>query len=321
MTADLSFSGSGPARAYTPDARKADGTRSAYTDRTIVELAPEGAHAKTADITTLQSALTAALATLATDADAQTIATKLEAIRVLLAGTLSVSAQALPLPGGAATASKQDTAATLLTAILAAFGPLATDADLTQGFASVVAKDEAIRALLAGTLQVAAQSLPLPNGAATDAKLEAVRALLAGTLAISAAALPLPAGAATDAKVEAVRSLLAGTLAISAAALPLPAGAATAAKQDTGNASLATIAGYEQPYANAATITPGTPVTAGRAVFIASTSTGSVRLKLSGGTTLDVPVTAAGPTLIDRLAVVDVVAANTTGTHVVSVLS
>lgn len=79
------------------------------------------------------------------------------------------------------------------------------------------AKLELIRALLAGTVGISAQSLPLPAGAATDAKVEAVRALLAGTLGISAASLPLPAGAATDAKVEAVRALLAGTLTVSVA--------------------------------------------------------------------------------------------------------
>jgi hypothetical protein len=74
--------------------------------------------------------------------------------------------------------------------------------------AAVLAKAEAIRALLAGTLAVSASSLPLPAGAATEAKLEAVRALLAGTLGISASSLPLPAGAATDAKLDTILTAL-----------------------------------------------------------------------------------------------------------------
>ena len=64
----------------------------------------------------------------------------------------------------------------------------------------------------------------------------------------------------------------------------------------------------------------GTPVTAGRRVFIACAAAGTVRLKLSGGSTPEVPV-AVGPNLIDDVAVVDVVAANTTATAVVSVLN
>ena len=61
-------------------------------------------------------------------------------------------------------------------------------------------------------------------------------------------------------------------------------------------------------------------MTAGRRVFIACTAAGTVHLKLSGGSTLEVPV-AVGPNLIDNVAVVDVVAANTTATAVVSVLN
>ncbi len=93
------------------------------------------------------------------------IATVLAAIRdrlpaALVGGRLSVdgsgvtqpiSAAALPLPAGAATAAKQDAAATTLASILAAFAPLAADASVQAG----TAKAEAIRALLAGTLKVA----------------------------------------------------------------------------------------------------------------------------------------------------------------------
>ena len=74
--------------------------------------------------------------------------------------------------------------------------------------AATLAKVEAVRLLLAGTLAVSASSLPLPTGAATESKLESVRALLAGTLAVSAASLPLPAGAATDASLASILSAL-----------------------------------------------------------------------------------------------------------------
>lgn len=196
------------------------------------------------------------------------------AIATALAGTLAVSAANLPLPAGAATSAKQDGAATILGNILTALGPLATDADLVQGFATVVAKNEAIRALLAGTLAISAAALPLPAGASTSAKQDAaatiftnILAALNGTLAVSAAALPLPNGAATaaaqgtgntslasiDGKVPAKgQAAMAGSLPvaiasdqgalpISAAALPLPTGAATGAKQDTGNTALTQI--------------------------------------------------------------------------------
>lgn len=70
--------------------------------------------------------------------------------------------------GGSATdpdSARETTAQQMLAALLALGG-----------------NTDGLEALLAGTLKVSAQSLPLPAGAATDAKLEAVRALLAGTL-------------------------------------------------------------------------------------------------------------------------------------------
>lgn len=115
-------------------------------------------------------------------------------------------------------AVSDSTSHTTLASILTALSPLATDAKL-----------EAVRALLAGTLNV--------SGPLTDTQLRAA------AVAISAASLPLPSGAATDAKLEAVRALLAGTLAISAASLPLPSGAATSANQTTANNSLSSIDG------------------------------------------------------------------------------
>lgn len=67
-------------------------------------------------------------------------------------------------------------------------------------------------------------------------------------------------------------------------------------------------------------ITPGTPVTPGKAVFIACTGAGNVRLKLANGSILDVPVN-PGPNHFENIGVQDVVAANTTATVVVSVLA
>lgn len=77
--------------------------------------------------------------------------------------------------------------------------------------------------------------------------------------------------------------------------------------------------GVPPPYLGAVAITPGTPVTPGVGVFIACTVAGNVRLKLSNDSTLDVPV-AVGASMIDNLAVKDVVAGSTTATAVVSVL-
>jgi hypothetical protein len=116
--------------------------------------------------------------------------------------------------------------------LLAGLGTPAQPADI----AGVVAKLEAVRALLAAALTV-----NLPAGAATSAAQATANTALASILA---ALGPLATDAdlqATTAKVEAVRALLAGTLAISAASLPLPAGAATAAAQAAGNGLLAAL--------------------------------------------------------------------------------
>lgn len=75
------------------------------------------------------------------------------------------------------------------------------------------------------------------------------------------------------------------------------------------------------PYQAAVQITAGTNLRSpGRGVFIAATVAGTVRLVLSSGTTLDVPV-AVGASLIDHIEVIGVSAAGTTATAVVSALS
>lgn len=78
--------------------------------------------------------------------------------------------------------------------------------------------------------------------------------------------------------------------------------------------------GPNRTYTHNVRITPGTPVPAGTGVLVACSVAGNVGLKLKGGTTLVVPV-AVGPNWIDNLAVIDVVAASTTATANVDVLS
>ena len=95
------------------------------------ELASTLAVSDSASHTTLASILTA-LGPLATDA-------KLEAVRALLAGTLAMSAESLPLPSGAATSANQTTANTSLANILTALGLLATAAQLPASLGSKTA--------------------------------------------------------------------------------------------------------------------------------------------------------------------------------------
>lgn len=77
-----------------------------------------------------------------------------------------------------------------------------------------------------------------------------------------------------------------------------------------------------KPYTNTEVITPDTDLRGiGRyGVLIATTVAGSVRLKLAGGNTIDVPC-AVGANWIDMIDVIGVVSASTTGTHVVTALS
>jgi hypothetical protein len=135
-----------------------------------------------------QDELATAIALLGTDA-------KLELIRLLLAGTLSVS------------------------------GPL-TSAQLSAAALMTNAKGEEVRALLAGTLAV---SGPLTDaqlaarGLATQTTLEAVRVLLAGTIAVSGPltnAQLTAAGLATAAAQTTAQTTLAALLTAMQAATP-----------------------------------------------------------------------------------------------------
>ena len=134
--------------------------------------------------------------------------TKLEAVRALLASTLTVNTGLT----GLATDTKLEAVRTLLTGLASETkleavrallsGTLTVNTGLT-GLASET-KLEAVRALLAGTLTVNTGL----TGLASETKLEAVRALLAGTLTVNTGLT----GLASETKLEAVRALLAGTL-------------------------------------------------------------------------------------------------------------
>lgn len=122
------------------------------------------------------------------------------------AGSVAITAAALPLPTGAATTAGQ-------AAILAALGT-----PLQEGGTVAVSN-------LPATQAISAAALPLPAGAATAAAQASILAALGA---------PLQAGGAVSV------SNLPATQAISAVALPLPTGAATLAKQDAIIAALGT---------------------------------------------------------------------------------
>ena len=277
------------------------------------------------------TAIAATLADVATGADIATVVASLEGPldvsgpltdAELRAAEVPVSAAALPLPAGAASAANQ-------AAILAALGEQATDA----GIAAVVAAlaDVATGADIATV--VASLEAPLDvSGPLTDAELRA------GPVAVSAAALPLPAGAATAARQDAILTALgdqateatlaavgaaladvatgadiatvvaslgaplgvsgpltdaelrAAEVPVSAAALPLPAGAATAAKQDLNTAAVERLASphYEAVAANAAAQALGGAGAAGDQlagllIVPATTSPGAVTIQDGAG--------------------------------------
>ena len=177
-----------------------------------------------------------------------------------------ITAAALPLPTGAATAARQPA--------IGSAGSPATDILSVQGAPSMTALKIDGSAV---TQPVTAAALPLPTGAATAARQPAIGSAgspatdvmsvqgapsmtalkidgSAVTQPVTAAALPLPTGAATAARQPAIGSAgspapdvmsvqgapsmtalkidgSAVTQPVSAAALPLPTGAATAARQ------------------------------------------------------------------------------------------
>jgi hypothetical protein len=144
------------------------------------------------------------------------------------AHTQPVSAVSLPLPTGAATAAKQDTANTSLAAIAdAVSGTLTVSGALTD------------TQLRASAVPVSLASVPLPTGASTSAKqdtgntsLSSIdgKLVLPGALDGSGYLKTHEQGTATVSGTVTANAGT-GTFAVSAASLPLPSGAATSAKQ------------------------------------------------------------------------------------------
>jgi hypothetical protein len=114
-----------------------------------------------------------------------------------LAATQAISAAALPLPAGAATAANQP-------ALNADGGGVAhvTKFPATQTIAGAVTAND-------GGAAITGAAIPA-GGSGLTGWLSAIWSKLSGTLAVSAAALPLPAGAATDAQLTAIQAALAG---------------------------------------------------------------------------------------------------------------
>ncbi len=164
------------------------------------------------------------------------------------------------------------------------------DIDARASLVSILAKIIAAPSTEA-TLAGAATSLvsilaKLPAGPALDATLSAgitsiVNAIAAtqtvtGTVTANLGTLN---GAATQTTLAAVLTQLQASIAITAAALPLPTGAATGAKQDTGNTSLATLAGIVTSNKAATTLADGDSVSLGaKADTAATTDTGTFSL-------------------------------------------
>jgi hypothetical protein len=129
---------------------------------------------------------------------------KLELIRALLAGPLTVG-----LPTGAATSAKQDAASTLLTAIATALaGTLAVSANALP-LPAGAATQATLASLLAKTIAAPATEAKQD---ASNTSLASIVTALAATLSVSATSLPLPTGAATQATLAQVATALAATL-------------------------------------------------------------------------------------------------------------
>lgn len=153
--------------------------------------------------------------------------------------TQPISAVALPLPTGAATSAKQDTA-------IASLGTdITTPTAMPTGGVGIRGWVSAIWTKLNGTIgvtgtfwqatqPVSAASLPLPSGAAIAAN-QQTDALT--NTQLRASAVPV-SGPLTDAQIRATALPVSGafyqaTQPVSASSLPLPSGAATAANQQT----------------------------------------------------------------------------------------
>lgn len=232
-------------------------------------------------------------------------------------GTFAVSAAALPLPSGAATAAKQPALGTA--------GTASADVITVQGVASMTALKVDGSAV---TQPVSAASLPLPSGASTAAKQPALGT--AGTPSAdvitvqgvtSMTALKVDGSAVTQPVSGTVTANAgSGTFAASAASLPLPSGASTAAKQPalgtagTASADVITVQGVAsmtalkvdgsavtQPVSGTVTANIGT---SGSLALDATLTGGTQKTKIvdTGGTNV-ATVSAAGAVKVDGSAV------------------
>ena len=166
-----------------------------------------------------------------------------------------ISASALPLPTGAATAANQE---------VTAAGSSAGSAQAVQGVTGGVAMKVDGSAV---TQPVSAASLPLPGGAATAANQEVTAA---GSSASSA---------------QAVQGVTGGVaMPVSAASLPLPSGASTAALQPTNAALGSTTSGQTGNLDIAAVTTAAPTYTNGQSNALSMTTAGALRTDASATT-------------------------------------
>lgn len=146
--------------------------------------------------------------------------------------TQPISAAALPLPTGAATAALQTTGNTTLSAISGQLPATLGQKTMANSLAVVLASDQSVISItgnigVAQSSTTAAEIGPLVQGAVTTAAPTYTTATTNPLSLTVAGALRVDGSAVTQP--------------ISAVALPLPAGAATAALQTTGNTTLAAI--------------------------------------------------------------------------------
>ena len=157
--------------------------------------------------------------------------------------TIPVSAVSLPLPTGAATASKQDAGNTSLSSIdgkLPALGQALAAASvpvvLTAAQLTTLTPLSTVNAAQSGLWSVSVGSSALPTGAATAAgqasELTALQSIDGHVDGVKGSL------ASIDSKITACNT---GAVVVSSSALPT--GAATAARQDTANTSLSSIDG------------------------------------------------------------------------------
>jgi hypothetical protein len=131
----------------------------------------------------LQAILSKLIAAPATDA-------KVEAVRALLAGTLVVSAAALPLPSGAATGTKQDAGNTSLASIAAALGATLNVLPIIKPWASWAPATAIDMRNYAGVeIQVTAAGAATFTRSADDVTYAAISATASGAAATNPLAL------------------------------------------------------------------------------------------------------------------------------------